>query len=58
MLNIIVRAALECSVTCRLPSVKFQISHVSMVPASRSPRSAFSRAPSTLSRIQAIFDAE
>ena len=49
-----VREALVGSVKCRPPStppVMFQIVQVSMLPNIRSPASAFSRAPSTLSRI-------
>ncbi len=41
-----------------MPPVRFQITHVSMLPNTRSPASAFSRAPSTLSRIQRIFGPE
>ena len=37
--------------------VSSQITQVSIVPKANSPRSARSRAPSTLSRIQRIFDA-
>ncbi|MNC61830.1 hypothetical protein D3C75_1117990 [compost metagenome] len=44
-----VRDALDGSVTWTLPPVSFQISQVSMVPKSNSPRSAFSRTPSTSS---------
>jgi len=50
-----VREALVGSVMCRPPStppVMFHSTQVSMLPNSRSPASAFSRAPSTLSRIQ------
>ena len=57
----IVRLALVTSVMCRPPSVppvRFQISQVSMLPNSRSPDSALSLAPSTLSRIQRIFGPE
>ena len=57
----IVRLALVTSVMCRPPStppVRFQISQVSMFPKIRSPASAFSRAPSTLSRIQRTFGPE
>ena len=56
-----VREAFVTSVTCtafsgsRAPPVRFQISQVSIVPASNSPASARSRAPSTLSRIHAHF---
>ena len=49
-----VREALVTSVTCTppfLPPVMFHSTHVSMVPMRRSPASAFSRAPSTFSRI-------
>ena len=56
-----VRDALVTSVTCRaLPflRVRFHVSHVSTVPKINSPRSARSRAPSTLSRIHAIFGPE
>ena len=57
----IVRLAFVTSVMCRPPSVppvRFQITHVSMLPNSRSPESALSAAPSTLSRIQRIFGPE
>lgn len=56
-----VRDALVTSVTCRppsLPPVRFQSTQVSIVPKASSPFSARSRAPSTLSRIQAIFGPE
>ena len=56
-----VRLAFVTSVMCSPPSVppvRFQISQVSMLPNSRSPDSAFSLAPSTLSRIQRIFGPE
>ena len=49
-----VRDALVTSVTCTpslVPPVRFHTSQLSVVPNSRSPASAFSRAPSTLSRI-------
>ncbi len=54
----IVREALVTSVTWTPPfgpPVMFQMTHVSIVPNSRSPFSAFSRAPSTLSRIHLAF---
>jgi hypothetical protein len=35
--------------------VRFQSTQLSVVPKTRSPASAFARAPSTFSRIQAIF---
>ncbi len=57
----IVRDALVTSVTCTPPSVPpvmFHSTHVSVLPNSRSPFSAFSRAPSTLSRIHLIFGPE
>ena len=57
----IVRLAFVTSVMCRPPSVppvRFQISQVSMLPNTRSPDSALSLAPSTLSRIQRIFGPE
>jgi len=47
----IVRLALVTSVTCR-PPVRFQISQVSIVPNSTSPRSARSRRPGMWLRIQ------
>ena len=53
----IVLEALVTSVTCTPPSVppvRFHSTQVSVVPNSRSPFSAFSRAPSTLSRIHLI----
>jgi hypothetical protein len=56
-----VRLAFVTSVMCRppsLPPVRFQMSQVSMLPNSRSPESALSAAPSTLSRIQRIFGPE
>ena len=53
-----VRDALVTSVTWALPPVRFQISQVSIVPKRSLPSSAFSRAPSTLSRIQAILEPE
>ena len=57
----IVREALVGSVMCRPPSVPpvmFQMTQVSMLPNTRLPASAFSRAPSTLSRIQRTFGPE
>ena len=54
MLKSMVREALEWSVTWALPPVRFQISQLSTVPAHSSPRSARSRTPGTLSRIQRI----
>ena len=56
-----VRLALVTSVTWmppRRPPVRFQTTHVSGVPNSRSPASAAARAPATLSRIHATFEAE
>ena len=56
-----VREALVGSVMCRppwTPPVMFQTTQVSMLPKTRSPASAFSRAPSTLSRIQRTFGPE
>ena len=56
-----VRDALVGSVMCRpplTPPVMFQTSQVSMLPNTRSPASAFSRAPSTLSRTQRTFGPE
>ena len=50
-----VRLALVTSVMCSpplVPPVRFQMHQVSMLPNTRSPASALSRAPSTLSRIQ------
>ena len=58
MLNSIVREAFVTSVTKARPSVSFQMSQESIVPASSRPDSAFSRAPGTLSRIQRNFVAE
>ena len=52
-----VREALVTSVACTPPSgppVRFQSTQASVLPKSRSPASARSRAPSTFSRIQAI----
>ena len=55
----IVREALVTSVTWTpsfsAPPVRFHSTHVSIVPARSSPASARSRAPSTSSRIHAIF---
>ncbi len=56
-----VRDAFETSVTCTpplTPPVRFQMHQVSMLPNTRSPASAFSRAPGTLSRIQRILGPE
>ena len=56
-----VREALVTSVTCTPPSVPpvmFHTSQASVLPKSSSPCSARSRAPSTFSRIQAIFGPE
>ena len=56
-----VRDALVTSVACTPPCgppVRFHRIQVSDVPNSSSPRSARARAPSTSSRIQAIFAAE
>src|SRR5690349_14341114 len=58
----IVRLALVTSVTWTpsfsAPPVRFQSTQLSVLPNSRSPASAFSRAPSTLSRIQRILGPE
>ena len=56
-----VREALVTSVACTppaVPPVRFHSTQVSMVPMSRSPASARSRAPSTFSRIQATLGPE
>ena len=56
-----VREALVTSVTCTpplTPPVRFHTSQESVLPNSRSPASARSRAPSTFSRIQAILGPE
>ena len=56
-----VREALVTSVTCTppfTPPVRFHTSQESVLPKSRSPASALSRAPSTFSRIQAILGPE
>ncbi len=56
-----VRDAFVGSVTCTPPSVPpvmFHSTHVSMLPNSRSPASARSRAPETLSRIHRILGPE
>ena len=58
ILKSIVRDALVTSVMWHLPLVSFHTSHESMVPKHRSPRSARSRMPFTLSRIHLIFVAE
>ncbi len=55
------RLAFVTSVTCTPPlgpPVRFQITHVSMLPNSSSPASARARAPSTLSRSHRIFGPE
>ena len=55
------RLAFVTSVTCTppfVPPVRFQITQVSMLPNTRSPASAFARAPSTLSRIHRTFGPE
>ena len=52
-----VREALVTSVTCTPPStppVRFHSTQQSVLPKTRSPASAFSRAPSTFSRIHTI----
>ena len=54
----IVRLALVWSVTCTRPPVSFHISHVSIVPKSSLPTSAFSLAPGTLSSIHLILEPE
>jgi hypothetical protein len=54
----IVREAFVTSVTCTPPlgpPVRFQITQVSMVPKRRSPASADSLTPSTLSKIHLAF---
>ena len=48
-LNSMVRAALLTSVACTAPPVSCHISQLSMVPNASSPRSAWARAPGTLS---------
>ena len=53
-----VREALVASVTWLLRLVRRQIRKELTVPNASSPRSACTRAPATLSRIQAIFVAE
>ena len=57
-----VRLALVTSVTCTpsfsAPPVRFHSTQVSVLPNSSSPASAFSRAPSTLSRIHLTFGPE
>lgn len=58
MLKSMVRLALVGSVAWTSPWVRFQISHESTVPNANSPASARSRAPGTVSKIQAIFEAE
>ena len=57
----IVREALVTSVQCTpplTPPVRFHKSHESVFPKRRSPASARSRAPSTLSRIHLIVEPE
>ena len=58
MLKSSVREALVASVAWTLPPVRRQIRKESIVPKASSPRSAFSRAPFTWSRSQAILVAE
>lgn len=53
-----VREAFVTSVACTAPPVRFQMSHVSTVPNSRSPAEARAGASGTLSRIQRILLAE
>ncbi len=50
-----VREALVASVACTLPPVSFQITQVSIVPASSSPLAAASRAPGTWDNSHASF---
>ena len=57
----IVRLALVTSVACMppsLPPVRFQMTHVSALPNTASPRPAASRTPGTLSRIHWILAPE
>ena len=58
MLKSMVREALEASVLCSKPPVSFHTKKLSTVPNNKSPLSALSLAPSTLSKIQANLDAE
>ena len=58
MLKIMVREALDTSVTCTSPRVRFHTSQLSTVPKRSSPRLAFSAAPGTLRSIQRILVAE
>jgi hypothetical protein len=53
-----VRAAVDASVTKDSPSVSFQTSHASTVPAQSRPSSASGRASGRWSSSQRIFDAE
>ena len=53
-----VRLALVTSVMWTAPPVSFHTSQESTVPKSSAPRSAFSRAPSTWSRIHLSLVAE
>ena len=56
-----VRLAFVGSVTCTpplTPPVRFQMTHVSVLPKTASPRSAASRTPSTFSRIHWILPPE
>src|SRR5579885_935421 len=50
-----VRDAFEGSVACTRPFESRHMRNVSTLPKSNSPRSAFSRAPGTLSRIHFTF---
>ena len=51
ILNSMVRDALETSVTCTFPPVRFHTSQLSTVPNRRYPASAMERAPGVFSRI-------
>ena len=56
-----VRLALVGSVTCEpplTPPVRFQMTHVSVLPKTASPASAAARTPSTFSRIHWILPPE
>ena len=57
MFKRLVLEAFVASLICRSPLVRRHIKNVSIVPNASSPFSARALAPSTLSRIQAIFEA-
>src|SRR5437588_12514094 len=58
MSNSIVRDALLTSVTCRMPLLTFDLSHVSTVPNASLTAPAHARAPGPSSRIHRLLRAE